>query len=53
MRFLNAEWLFMSRGDQPGHTEKQKRLARHIEVIWIERGFSLQASEKRVRAAVK
>ncbi len=42
----------MPRGDKSSYTDKQKRMARHIEEGYEERGLSTKESEKRAWATV-
>lgn len=42
----------MPRGDKSSYTDKQKRMARHIESGYEERGLSTKESEKRAWATV-
>ena len=42
----------MPRGDKSTYTDKQKRMARHIEEGYEGRGVGLQESEKRAWATV-
>lgn len=42
----------MPRGDKSSYTGKQKRMARHIEEGYEERGLSVHESEKRAWATV-
>ena len=42
----------MSRGDKSSYTDKQKRMARHIEAGYEKRGLSVSESEKRAWATV-
>jgi plasmid stabilization system protein ParE len=42
----------MPRGDKSSYTDKQKRMAEHIEEGYEERGLSTKESEKRAWATV-
>jgi hypothetical protein len=42
----------MPRGDKSSYTDKQKRMAGHIEESYEERGLSVKESEKRAWATV-
>jgi len=42
----------MPRGDKSSYTDKQKRMAEHIEEGYEKRGLSAQESEKRAWATV-
>jgi plasmid stabilization system protein ParE len=43
---------FMPRGDKSSYTDKQKRMAEHIEEGYEKRGVSTKESEKRAWATV-
>jgi plasmid stabilization system protein ParE len=43
---------FMPRGDKSSYTNKQKRMAEHIEEGYEKRGLSTQESQKRAWATV-
>jgi hypothetical protein len=49
---LTLKGTFMPRGDKSSYTDKQKRMAGHIEDSYEERGLSVKESEKRAWATV-
>jgi hypothetical protein len=52
VRAIKSEINFMPRGDKSSFTDKQKRMAGHIEGGYEKRGLSTKESEKRAWATV-